>query len=118
MQIENRTPHAVQLFGADGSSRILEPVRPPVRLELRPGSPEAVTADGVTVHAPCTVHGVSGLPEPRPGVLILVSQLAALGISFLHPDRTDVVHPNNQARHGVRRDRDGIIGISGVVRVG
>ena len=116
MKIENRTPHAVALRQADGGMSLLPPVHPPVRLQFTPGQLEDATVAGVPVHGPSQLLGIAGLPPPREGVLLLVSQLAALGIGALHPERRDVVHPATGAHKGVRRDERGIVAVSAIVR--
>jgi hypothetical protein len=92
MEILNRTPHAIALIGGDGVTRIIEKTGSPVRIETEP-SDQVDTVDTVPVHAPPRVVRISNLPPRQDSVTVVVSQIAAMGIAALHPERTDVVYP-------------------------
>ena len=117
MELENRTPHPITIHRQDGSRLVLPAVKPPVRLDLEPGPQEDRLVAGLPVHSPVILKGVVGLPPRREGVLVLVSQLAALAVQALHPERDDVVHPATGPRQGARRDGCGtVLGVRAVVR--
>ncbi len=88
-------------------THLIEKSGPPVRIETAP-SDQVDTIASVPVHAPPRVVRISNLPPQRPGVTIVVSQISAMGIAALHPDRTDVVYPGtgpaDKPQRGPRRE--------------
>ena len=117
MQFETRTPQAIALRRRDGSHSNLPPVAPAVRLELAAGPVERGLLGGMPIRGKVTLKGVSGLPAPRDGVMLVVSQMAALAIAAIHPERTDCLHPASGLSRAVTRDRDGVSSVAALIRV-
>lgn len=94
MSIINLTPHAVTLHGADGKAVTLPPSGQVARLAVTREAMAPVVVNGVTlpVSRP-TLGAVTGLPDARPGVLLLVSALVADAVR-----RADVVSPGELVR--------------------
>lgn len=99
MQIVNLTPHPLTLIGEDGTTTDVAP---------KPEGPAARLAEQTTPLAPLrtddgqqlpltrvTASDQSpGLPEPQPGVVLVVSRLLALA----YPEREDLVFPYQEVR--------------------
>jgi hypothetical protein len=128
MRLVNLTPHPVTLFTADTPTEVDDPAAgvlaswpvagPMARCsEIR--ADLAVLAvdgpDGAPVRVPMTEVGfgeVSDLPEPREGVLFIVSRATAERAS----GRADVVYPDLQVR--TPQDQGGrILGCRALARV-
>ena len=92
MQIVNMTPHIVNLVNGDGDVvREIAPsgVVPRVNFVTRP-MPQL---DGIDV-VEQGVGQIEGLPDPRPGVALIVSAIVRGAV----PERTDVYSPGALAR--------------------
>ena len=105
MKIKNLTPHEIKVVGEDGEVKM---VIPPSGQVARVRAEQKVVGeiDGVPVVK--TVFGdVEGLPEPREGVVYIVSSLVAQAVR----EREDVVAPDTSPL-GAVRDADGrIVGV-------
>ena len=111
MNIVNLTPHALNLMpgGPDGPT-----VNPPsgqvARCEVDRVQVDTVTVDGVSVPVNQTRFGaVSGLPDPCPDTIYVVSTLVAQAV----PDRADVYIVDD----AVRDDQGQIIGARALAHV-
>ena len=114
MEIENRTPHAIALEGADGVVHLIEPTLPPARVVGVQGAQESAV-NGIPIH-PASYDRVSGLPTFRDGVIIIVSQITALMVAASDPSRTDVVYPATTKRDGATRDKLGVVTVRRLIR--
>jgi hypothetical protein len=101
--IRNLTPHDVVVQRPDGQVRI--PSEGVARVLDRARDDSAI--DGVPIVALST-GGVVGLPEPEPGVLLLVSRVLALAVT----DRTDLVFPFGE----IRDDSGRILAVAALAR--
>ena len=91
MTLLNLTPHPVVLHLPDGATRELPPSSVPSRIA------EVVEPEGGDGDIPLVrvrYADSSGLPDPRPGVLLIVSTPVALAC----PDRRDLVTPHDFVR--------------------
>ncbi len=113
--IINKTPHAIALTGSDGVTRVIDKTGQPVRIETE-ASDQVDAICKVPVYRAPRVTGISNLPPRRPGVTIVVSQIAALGIAALHPDRDDVVYPGTGPGDAARRVKRSVISASRLIR--
>jgi hypothetical protein len=99
VELINLTPHQVDYIAADGTVMSFPCAGLPPRVALRRGAPAHIDVGGfeVTVHT-STVDGPPELPEPRRGVLLIVSRLVAEHA----PNRDDLVFPDDLVRdhHG------------------
>jgi hypothetical protein len=90
--IRNLTPHAITVCGQDGAIlRVIPPDGQVARVSVR--STPAGDVDGLPA---CTdqTGEVTGLPEPVPGVWLLVS----LAVRSALPGRSDLVSPGDLIR--------------------
>lgn len=100
--LRNLTPHPVRLLGAepgDGPAVELPPDGPPARLVLAPDEADGAVRVGdlvVPLVRTAATAEVTGLPEPRPGVLLIVARSAAEAF----PDRDDLCYPHRMVRDG------------------
>jgi hypothetical protein len=115
MQIINRTPHAIALVGSDGVTRIINKTGSPVRVETAP-SEQVDTIDTVPIHAAPRVLRITNLPAAREGVINVVSQIAALAIAALHPDRRDIVYPGTGPTDKPQRVRKEMLAATRLIR--
>ena len=100
--IRNLTPHAVRLIGNDSATE-LPPDGPPARLVLAPDVQDGdVVVNGVTMPLVRTsaTADVVNLPEPVPGVLLIVARPVAEALL----DRDDLLYP-----HRAVRDENGTV---------
>ena len=101
--ISNLTPHPIRLYGRDrpdgiddlepGLRLVIEPEATPARLTMLPLQMDY--RDGVPVEVVRYGHTV-GLPEPVPGVWLVVALPVALA---LMPQREDLLVPYNEVRN-------------------
>lgn len=100
VRLVNLTPHEVHVHGIDGTLRL--PVTPSVtRLPVERDPVGVVEVGGVRI--PLTVsilNGTPQLPEPEPGVLLVVSRAVAEAL----PERSDLVFPDQ-----LIRDENGVV---------
>lgn len=115
LHIANRTPHAISLLTEDGVVRLIEPTRPPVRVLSETGL-EIGTVQGVALHRPSAFGGLSGLPERRHATVVVVSQLAAMAVAAIHPDRDDVFYPDTSPQGGAWRDNGRVLAVKRLLR--
>ncbi|ASW55505.1 hypothetical protein [Plantactinospora sp. KBS50] len=101
-EVRNLTPHVVRLIG-DGQIVALEPAGPPARVVLHADRPDGTVRIGplvVPLKRTAASPLVTGLPERRPGVLLIVAR----PVAEARPDRDDLVYP-----HDTVRDAAGVI---------
>jgi hypothetical protein len=114
--LDNRCPHAICVVDAAGDRRIIEPSGPPVRIETVPGDAVGL-AGGIAVHASPGWKCISNLPPRREDTTVIVSQLVALAVAALHPERGDVVYPGTDPRDGASRVRGrGVMSVTRLIR--
>lgn len=106
MRIENRCPHDITLMRDDGTTFTIPPTKPAVRIKTNSG-PAVSAVSGIPIHGPPRFNRIVNLPPQRDGIAIVVSQIAALAISALHPDRADVFYPGTAPEDGAQRQEDG-----------
>jgi hypothetical protein len=110
--VVNLTPHHVHLVG-ERETVELPPAGPPARLVLRRDEPLGQVAVGpvvVPVVRTSASGEVIGLPDRRPGVLLLVGRAVAEAL----PHRDDLVFPHDT----VRNDRGAVVGCRALGHVG
>ena len=73
--------------------RVIPPSRPAVRIQTKTGE-YLYDVDAVPIHAAGKFECISNLPVKQDGVLIVVSQICAIVIGALHPERDDIVFPS------------------------
>lgn len=100
MNLVNLTPHAINLHGNDDNVITIQPCGEVARLSVTRETRSPVVAAGVTLPV-CrpTLGEIKGLPDPRDGVLYVVSALVAEAAK-----RQDVMSPGE-----LIRDADGVI---------
>ena len=103
MEFENRTPHSVTIFRADGTALVIPKTIPAARVETRPGV-HLGEVNGVPIYGQSQFIGLVNLPDKRDGTVIIVSQITALAVSALHPERDDVVYPGGDPYDAPVRD--------------
>ncbi|MBF9129151.1 hypothetical protein I0C86_09195 [Plantactinospora sp. S1510] len=109
-EVVNLTPHVVRLVG-DGATVELIPVGPPARVVLRPDQIDGVVRIGplvVPLKRTAASSEVTGVPDRRPGVLVIVARPVAEAL----PDRDDLVYPHDT----VRDDRGVVVGCRSLAR--
>lgn len=109
-EVVNLTPHVVRLVG-DGAVVELAPAGPPARVVLRPDRTDAVVRIGplaVPLKRTAASSQVTGVPQRRPGVLLIVARAVAEAL----PDRDDLVYPHDT----VRDDRGVVVGCRSLAR--
>lgn len=102
VEMVNLTPHVVRLVGEDQTVE-LPPAGPPARVVLRPDRPDGAVRVGslvVPLKRTAATGVVTGLPEPRPGVMLIVARPVAEAL----PERDDLVYP-----HETVRNADGVV---------
>jgi len=100
-EVVNLTPHVVRLVG-DGAAVELAPAGPVARVVLRPDRADGVVRIGrlvVPLRRTSASSLVTGVPNRRPGVLLIVARAVAEAL----PDRDDLFYPHDTVRdeHGV-----------------
>jgi hypothetical protein len=118
MTILNLTPHAITLRGPDGEDTVLEPAAP------KGGEPRVGNAPGVgladhplagivAVHGPDEAGEVENLPDPQPGVFLVVSGMVGDAIQKRGIFRHDVLVPGTGPQDGaVRNDKGHIVAVT------
>lgn len=104
VRLVNLTPHLLNL-NIDAATVITQPPDgPPARVQEVRGEPEIVAGEfgSVPVIDVSYAAHVAGLPDPREGVLLVVSRLTAAAV----PDRDDLVFPLDE----VRNDKGDVVG--------
>ena len=115
MKIINHCPHPISLEGADGTITTIRPKRPAVRIETRPGE-YLYDIQTVPVYSASTYERIANLPEKKDGTLIVVSQICAIMINALHPERDDVVFPATAPLDFPTRDASGVRSVTRLIR--
>ena len=102
VELRNLTPHPVTLLDADDRPVTLTPAGPVPRVGLsRQEVDQVATAHGrIRITESSLTATVQGLPEPRDGVLLIVSRLTAEAAS----ERFDLVFPDD-----LQRDLAGVV---------
>lgn len=98
----NLTPHVVHLIGESGTVE-LAPAGPAARIVLAPDLGDGSVRVGpllVPLKRTAATTEVTGLPEPRPGVLLIVARPVAEAL----PHRDDLLYP-----HDTVRDASGVV---------
>jgi len=112
MKIVNLTPHALKLMpaGPTGPVVTVSPSGQVARCATSRVQVDAVTADGIVIPVNRTQFGeVTGLPDPQPGTIYIVSALVAQAV----PEREDVFVVDDT----VRDDQGRIIGCRALAHV-
>lgn len=110
MKLINLTPHPVTIYIGDEVVISQQPDGPTARCVETRTAGEPVTVNGHEIPVSAVGFGqVTGLPDPQPGVLYVMSRAAAEAV----PHRDDVVYPDGQVRDASGR----IIGCRGLARV-
>ena len=98
----NCTPHVVRVLEAGSDTELVLEIQPSGH---RPQVTQAMgpmeMVEGVPFRS-CIRGGVSGLPEPREGTILVVASMVREAL----PDRTDLVSPDT-SRDGAIRGSDG-----------
>lgn len=101
-EVLNLTPHVVRLVG-EAATVELVPAGPPARVVLRPDLDDGAVRIGpllVPLKRTAASPTVTGVPERRPGVLLIVARPVAEAL----PARDDLVYP-----HDTVRDSSGVV---------
>lgn len=113
MRIINLTPHAINLMpaGPDGPTVTIPPSGQVARCAVDRVQVDTITVDGgISVPVNTTRFGqVSGLPDPQPDTIYVVSALVAQAT----PDRQDVFIVDD----AIRDDQGRIIGARALAQV-
>ena len=112
MNIVNLTPHALNLMpeGPNGPTTTIPPSGQVARCATSRVQVDTVTVDGITVPVNQTRFGeVSGLPDPQPDTIYVVSALVAQAV----PDRQDVFIVDD----AVRDEQGRIIGCRALAHI-
>ncbi|GAB6875549.1 hypothetical protein [Thermaerobacter litoralis] len=112
-RLRNLTPHPVTLVGPDGEQHTIAPdPAGPARVVIGRVEEGTVDIEGVPFPVPVfrsRVTAPAQLPEPEPGVLLLVARAVAETV----PDRQDLVIVDQT----VRDDQGRIIGAQALARL-
>lgn len=99
IHIVNLTPHTVSIVGDDGQVD-LPPDGPPARCaEVVHDLGRRPTTAGHVQFVEVSYGPVTGLPEPSPGTVYLVSQVVVAAL----PERVDLAFPSDLVRDGEGR---------------
>ena len=111
MEFVNLTPHEVIVFDEEGKNVLLRvpPSGEVARVEVK--RKEAGTLNGVPL-VRSEFGEVQGLPEPREGVVYIVSMIV---LQALQGKRKDVVAPDTSPQSAVRDSEGRIIGVKAFV---
>lgn len=99
MKLVNLTPHPVHLIRDDGTTTTIQPEPVPARVATT--TREVGDIDGVPIVEE-RYEEVAGLPDPKPGVVYVVSRVVAAA----RPERRDLLVPADL----VRDDQDQVVG--------
>ena len=112
MNIVNLTPHVLNFMpeGPDGPTVTIPPSGQVARCAVDRVQVDTVTVDDITIPVNRTQFGtVTGLPDPQPDTIYIVSSLVAQAV----PDRQDVFIVDD----AVRDDQGRIIGARALAHV-
>lgn len=107
----NYTPHNPLRFFVDGDEAASLPAAgPAIRLTESSAPAGRIRVDGHDIPVVTMGYGTSDdLPDPRPGTVLVVSQL----VCRAYPDRDDLVFPIDLVRNG----SGDVVGCRGVARL-
>ena len=109
----NLTPHAVNVYGAEGVIDI--PISGQLCRVKSSQEPDGLLA-GIPVYRQ-TFESVEGLPEPQEGHIFIVSSLVLRALAEMGESRGDVVAPGTGPQDGCIRDTSGrILGVTRFVK--
>ena len=113
-KIVNLTPHTINLCGEDGSVKMsINPSEKIARVSQDTQVVDQIISDGIGVIVTETVFGqVENLPEPKEGVIYLVSRLVKSRV----PHRNDVLVPDTSSESAVRDSEGRIVGVKRLSR--
>ncbi|MDP2812211.1 MAG: hypothetical protein Q8O32_00770 [bacterium] len=117
--IKNLTPHAMVVFGLDGTTEVarIEPIGSIARVLTQATDAGTVTIDGVEIPVVETAYGqVENLPEPQDGTTLVVSILVVSALKALGIVRDDVVSPDTGPQSVVRDGEGKIMGVKRFTR--
>jgi len=106
VRIVNLTPHAVTVQRPDGSRETYPPIGPPARVATLPSTTRE-SVEGVPVQSPVEFGEVADLPEPREGVVYLVSIVVGARVQ-----RADVFVPATGPNDGVIRENGQVVAVT------
>lgn len=108
MQFINLTPHEIRVYDDSGSS-VVKRIEPSgVVARVVPSQTVVDEVDGIKL-VKTAFSGIEGLPEPREGVLYIVSTLTLIALQDI---REDVIAAPDTGTDSVVRDSNGdIIGV-------
>jgi hypothetical protein len=114
--IINLTPHALTLVSPSGESTTLPASGSVARVTSTPGTVEAREGFPCLVASPTQFGEVTGLPDPTPGTVFVVSGM--VGSALAGRGRTDVFVPGTGPNDGALRNEAGhIVGVTRLVAV-
>ena len=107
--IKNLTPHAITLRAADGAETTLAPAGAVPRVGNAPGAmvSDHPLAGVVAVFGPDRAGAVVGLPDPEPGVFLVVSGMVGDALRAAGLSRPDVLVPGTGPADGAVRNAAG-----------
>ena len=109
MKLVNLTPHEVVVYGEDGGIRLRIP---PSGTVARVSTKSVIVGEinGVPVRA--TEYGdVTGLPDPEPGTVYIVSSVLLIALRAKGINRDDVVAPDTNPDSVIRDPEGRVIGV-------
>lgn len=119
-RIVNLTPHAIVLRTGDGpETDVTIPPSGTVARVTQGASRQSTAYEGcpVPVYYPGGFSAIEGLPDPEPGVLLIVSGMVAAQVALRERYRTDVVAPGTGPNDGaIRNDKGHIVAVTRLVR--
>jgi len=112
MTVLNLTPHTITLRDSSGEDHTISSSGV-ARVESTPGHVTDVLGDygGTPVYSATEFGEVRHLPEPREGVVLIVSQLVASRV----PGRRDVVYPGTGPHDGAVRDDGRVVAVTRLI---
>ena len=108
MIFHNLTPHAITVYDAAGGRviHVFEPAGQIARCEST--ATQVAVIDGISIHR-TTFGPVTGLPEPGPDTVYIVSSLVAQSLAT--SGRNDVLAPDTGPDSVIRDEAGRIIGV-------
>ena len=110
-KIRNFTPHPLNIFDETGTTKLLTiPSEGVARVTQTNKNLDPIQVGDVTIPIAETRFGaVEGLPEPEPGVILVVSRIVRSAL----PSRDDLIVPDSGPNGAVRDENGRIIGVKG-----
>lgn len=110
MRLVNLTPHDIAVFSGNGEKVVIPKSGQAVRVTSSAVPISYVLAGSLEIPLVETRFGdIEGLPAPEPGVLYVVSALAAQ--AAVAQGRVDVVAPDTGPESAVRDENGNIVGV-------